>query len=187
MSELRASACAVSRPPYDRPQIPTRLGSTSARVCRYFAAGEDVLVFGVAAAVGVRRRAERAAVADAAAVVDRQHDVALVREPLIDAVGPVVELHVVIAGHHLPNRSAVHEDDRRTPLAGLEVLRQEELVVDLEAVGRLGEDDLRLDVRVHREVFSGATPGRRSSAPAASSEAVSVPDAERLRHASSRR
>ena len=36
-SELRASACAVSRPPYDRPQMPTRSGSTSGRVCRYFA------------------------------------------------------------------------------------------------------------------------------------------------------
>src|SRR5262249_4279109 len=30
-SELRARACAVSTPPYDKPQMPTRLGSTSAR------------------------------------------------------------------------------------------------------------------------------------------------------------
>src|SRR5215467_5268510 len=35
MSELRASACDVKSPPYDRPQMPMRLGSTSARVCRY--------------------------------------------------------------------------------------------------------------------------------------------------------
>src|SRR5439155_4464335 len=34
-SELRASACDVSTPPYDRPQMPTRFGSTSDRVCRY--------------------------------------------------------------------------------------------------------------------------------------------------------
>src|SRR5207245_362864 len=34
-SELRASACAVRTPPYERPQMPTRFGSTSARVCRY--------------------------------------------------------------------------------------------------------------------------------------------------------
>src|SRR5437773_2501106 len=34
-SELRANACAVSTPPYDRPQMPTCFGSTSARVCRY--------------------------------------------------------------------------------------------------------------------------------------------------------
>src|SRR5205085_3057531 len=35
MSELRASACAVRTPPYDSPQMPTRLASTSGRVCRY--------------------------------------------------------------------------------------------------------------------------------------------------------
>ena len=35
MSELRASACDVSTPPYDRPQMPMRFGSTSGRVCRY--------------------------------------------------------------------------------------------------------------------------------------------------------
>ena len=37
-SELRASACAVSTPPYDSPQMPTRLGSTSARAASYFPA-----------------------------------------------------------------------------------------------------------------------------------------------------
>src|SRR5581483_9139219 len=36
MSDLRASACDVSTPPYDTPQIPTRFGSTSGRDCRYF-------------------------------------------------------------------------------------------------------------------------------------------------------
>src|SRR5260221_5733029 len=34
-SEFRASACDVRSPPYDRPQMPTRLGSTSGRDCRY--------------------------------------------------------------------------------------------------------------------------------------------------------
>ena len=38
MSEFRASACELSTPPYDNPQIPTRAGSTSARCCRYFPA-----------------------------------------------------------------------------------------------------------------------------------------------------
>src|SRR5438876_9914630 len=37
-SELRASAWDVSRPPYERPQIPIRDGSTSDRVCKYFPA-----------------------------------------------------------------------------------------------------------------------------------------------------
>src|SRR5580658_11237721 len=35
ISELRASASDVSRPPYDSPQIPIRFGSTSGLVCRY--------------------------------------------------------------------------------------------------------------------------------------------------------
>ena len=100
---------------------------------------------------GVRRRAERPAVADAAAIVHRQHDVALAREPLIDAVRPVIELHVVVAEQHLPHGPAVHEDDRRPLLARLDVLRQEQLVVDLEPVGRLRDHDLRLHVRVGRE------------------------------------
>src|SRR3954470_2601599 len=34
-SEFRASAWAVSTPPYDSPHIPTRDGSTSARAARY--------------------------------------------------------------------------------------------------------------------------------------------------------
>ena len=37
-SELRASACDVSTPPYDSPQMPTREGSTSDRAAKYFPA-----------------------------------------------------------------------------------------------------------------------------------------------------
>ena len=141
--------------------MPTRFGSTSGRDCRYLPPANDVLVLGVAGRRGVRRRAERTAVADAAPVVDRQHDVALAREPLIDAVGPVVELHVVIAGQHLAHRPAVHEHDRRTLLARLDVLRQEQLVVDLEAVGSLRQHDLRLHVRIGGE----SRPRRRIDDP----------------------
>ena len=35
---IMRSACAVSTPPYDRPQIATRLVSTSGRACRYWPA-----------------------------------------------------------------------------------------------------------------------------------------------------
>jgi hypothetical protein len=42
-SELRASACAVSTPPYESPQMPTRVGSTSARDCRYYPAAMTYL------------------------------------------------------------------------------------------------------------------------------------------------
>src|SRR3954470_8266126 len=34
-SEFRASACDVSTPPYERPQMPICEASTSGRVCRY--------------------------------------------------------------------------------------------------------------------------------------------------------
>ena len=64
----------------------------------------------------------------------------------------MIELHVVVRGEHLPNGSAVDEDDRRTALAGLEALRQEELVMDLEAVRRLHDDDLRCHVLGLREI-----------------------------------
>ena len=114
-------------------------------------AGEDVEVFAVAASARILGGAERVAVADAGPVVDRHHDVALTRQPLIDGVRLVIELHVVVAGQHLPLRSAVHEDDRRTLLAGLEVRREKELVADVDAVGRLGVHDLRNDVGVDRE------------------------------------
>ena len=74
---------------------------------------EHVLVLGVAAAAGVRRGAERLAVADAAAVVHRHHDVALARQPLIDGVGDVVEVHVVVAEQHLPRPD--HRARTRSP------------------------------------------------------------------------
>src|SRR5439155_10750868 len=76
-------------------------------------AGDDVLILGVAASFGVRRLAERTTVADPAAVVDRQHDIALRREPLVVRIRPVVKLHVVVGRKHLTRRSAVYEHDRR--------------------------------------------------------------------------
>jgi hypothetical protein len=100
----------------------------------------------------VQRGSERSPVTESAAVIHRHHDVALVGQPLVDAVGPVIELHVVIAEQHLPHRSAVDEDDGGTLLAGLEILRQKQLVVDVEAVRRLGHDQLRLHVRVGRKL-----------------------------------
>ena len=47
--------------------------------------------------------------------------------------------------HHLPARAAVKEQDRRTPLAGLQIRWKKELPVDRHPVSG-GEDDLlRLD------------------------------------------
>src|SRR6185437_9701062 len=43
ISELRARASAVSKPPYEPPQMPIRLRSTESSVCRYFAAASTSL------------------------------------------------------------------------------------------------------------------------------------------------
>jgi hypothetical protein len=58
----------------------------------------------------------------------------------------------VVAEQHLPRGAAVNEHDRRAALAGPDVPGQEELVLDLEAAGRFRQDELRFDVRVHREI-----------------------------------
>ena len=143
MSELRASACGREQSAVRQsPDADARRIDVGAAL-QILRAGDDVLILGVAAAFGVRRRAERAAVADAAAIVDRHHDVALRLQPLVVRVRPVIELHVVVRRQHLARRAAVHEHDRRTLLARLEVLRQEELVVNLETVRRVRDHDLR--------------------------------------------
>jgi hypothetical protein len=112
------------------PDADTRRIDVGTRL-QIFPGGEDVLVLGVAAGIRVRGVAERPAIPDAAPVVHREHHVALIRQPLVVRVRPVVELHVVIAGQHLPDRPAVHEDHRRTAVTGLEVAGQEELVMNL--------------------------------------------------------
>ena len=50
MSELRASACDVSTPPYDSPQMPIAVGIDVRARLQVLAAGEHVLVLRVAAA-----------------------------------------------------------------------------------------------------------------------------------------
>src|SRR6185503_1694561 len=89
---------------------------------------KHVSILRVATAAGLRRLTERASVTNTAAVVYGHHDVALVREPLIHAVEHVVEAQIVPAEQHLPRRTAVHEDQRRALLTGLDVRRREELV-----------------------------------------------------------
>jgi hypothetical protein len=130
MSELRANARGEQPAIRQAPDTDPRRIDVGARL-QVFARGEDVLVLGVAARVGVRGVPERPAIADAAPVVDREHDISLIGEPLVVRVRPVVELHVMITRQHLPNGTAVHEDDRRAALAGLQVLGKEELIVNL--------------------------------------------------------
>jgi len=61
-SEFRASACAVSTPPYDSPQMPTRL-APHPEALEVPAAGEHVLVSALPRP-RYSARAERLAVAD---------------------------------------------------------------------------------------------------------------------------
>src|SRR5215204_7178550 len=122
-------------------------------VLQVLTAGEYVLVLGVTASTGVGRIPERAAVTDAAAIVDRQHNVTLARKPLVDAVGPVIEVHVVVPEQHLAYGTAMHEDDRRALLTRLEPLRQEQLVVDIQAVSCLRRYRGGLDMQLRREVL----------------------------------
>jgi len=74
-----------------------------------------VVLAGAAGAV-VERLAEVESVTDAAAVVDRQHDVTEVREVLIHRVRIRVVVHVVVAEQHLAPRSTMEEHQRRVTL-----------------------------------------------------------------------
>ena len=90
-----------------------RAGSTSGRPFRYEPGAHHVVELRAAGRAVVERLAELEPVADAAAIVHRQHDVALAREPLIHRVGVPVVVVVVPAEQHLPARAAVEEDQRR--------------------------------------------------------------------------
>ncbi len=80
-------------------------------------ARHHVAVLRRAAPGAVRRLAEGAPVHDAEAVVDRQHGIAAAGEVLIHCVGVVVVLHVMEPKQHLPDRSAVGEDQARQGVA----------------------------------------------------------------------
>ena len=90
-----------------------RLGSTSGAAAQIQAGAEHVVELARAGGAVVEGFAEVQAVADAAAVVDGQHDVALAGEVLIHRVGVVVVVHVVPAQQHLAARASVEEDQRR--------------------------------------------------------------------------
>ena len=112
----------------------------------------------------MQRLAEIQTIADAAAVIHRQHDIATAREVLIQRVGVAVVVHVVPAEQHLPAGTAVEENDGGPPLTGAQPFRKKQLAVNRHAVGG-GEDDLlRLDERrfgeVCRDRLRGEVPCR---------------------------
>src|SRR5215469_17497884 len=86
------------------------------------------------------------AIAGTAAIVDRQHDVALGDEVLIECVYPAIRTVGIESQKHLSLRAAVEEQDRRVRLGGGFVW-QEQLRVRFLAILRrkgygLGHDEL---------------------------------------------
>src|SRR5207249_10928756 len=61
----------------------------------------------------MQRLAELQAIADAAAVVHREHDESPAREVLVQRVGVSIVVEVMPAEQHLAPRAAVEEDHRR--------------------------------------------------------------------------
>src|SRR5262245_10786101 len=126
------------------PQSDPRLVNVATRT-QVMRARDDVLIFRRAAPAAVLGLPKRPAVADAEAIIYRQHRIALARKILIEAVRVVVVVHVVPAEHHLPARAAVHKDHCRQLVTRLCVFRKEELAVDFEAVGSFEENWLWFD------------------------------------------
>src|SRR5215510_6018804 len=107
--------------------------------------GDNILIFRSSARAAVLGLPERAAVADAETIVDRQDRISTASQVLIEAVGVVVVVHIVPAEHHLPDRAAVHKDHRWQFFVWPCVFRQEELAVNFEAVGGFEENGSRRD------------------------------------------
>ena len=84
----------------------------------------------------VERFAKIEAVADAAAIVHGEDDVAAAGEVLIHGVGVAVIKHVVKAEKHLAARSAVEKAERGMTRAIAGIARQKELSVNLHPVDR---------------------------------------------------
>ena len=117
--ELRASAIAVRKPPYEPPQMPMRDASTSGCARSQRAPATTSLILATRPArPRPRRAAGTRAVADAEPVVHREHDEAAAREVLVHRVRVRVVVAVVPAEQHLPRRAAVHEDHGGPLLAG---------------------------------------------------------------------
>jgi hypothetical protein len=97
-----------------------------------FRARDHILVFGCAAPYRFRRLAKGAPVHDAEPVVHREHGVTFARQILIHRVGVVVILHVMKAEQHLPDRSAMREDE--SGAASRFFLWREQLAMNFQAV-----------------------------------------------------
>src|SRR5579864_5139751 len=123
-----------------------------AAALQIFSGGDNVLVFRCAAAGPPRSFAKRAAIADATAIVDGQHDIAAAGEILVHGIGIRVVIHVVPAEQHLPDRPAMHEDQRWFLVARLGVGWKKKLSMNFQAVLSAKSDLLRRDKLVRWKI-----------------------------------
>src|SRR6266404_2848508 len=118
-----------------------------------FSSRHDVLVLLCAAARAARGFAKRAAVTDSAAVIQRQYHITAAGEILIHGVGIRVVVHVVPAEEHLAHGAAMEENHGWEFCSRFQILRQEQLRVDLQPVSGLEFHLLRLDEIIRGNTF----------------------------------
>ena len=94
-----------------------------------FARRHHVLIFRRATPSAALGFSKRPAVADPAAIIQRQDNVSAAHEVLIHRIGIRVVVHVVPAEEHLPHRPAVQKNQRGTFLARFDPGRQKKLRV----------------------------------------------------------
>lgn len=107
---------------------------------------EQVIELAAAARADVVGLSEVKTIASTAAIVDRQHDVALGDEVLIKCVYPAIRTLGIEPEQHLPSRAAMEEQNRRVRL-GAGLVWHEQLRVRFLAIFRnkghcLGHDEL---------------------------------------------
>src|ERR1700738_3512868 len=129
---------------------------------KVFSSGDDVFVFGGAAAGTPWSFAKGATVADAAAIVDREHNVSAASEILIHRVGIRVVIHVVPAEKHLAYRPAVHEDEGGLLFLSTSIRRKKELAVNFDAIGGVENYLLRRDQLLGWKVGGPGFGGERT-------------------------
>src|SRR4029453_9887621 len=108
-----------------------------------FRARDNILVFRRAAPHRLWRLAKGASVHDAKPIIHRENGVTFTRQILIHCVGIVVVLHVMESEEHLPNRSAMRENEGGA--ASRFFLWREQLAVNFEAVVAIKHDLLWRD------------------------------------------
>src|SRR2546428_6238566 len=119
------------------------LGVDVGTALQIFSCGDNILIFRCAAAGSADCFAEGAAVANAAAVVECEDDVAAAGEVLVHGIRIRVVVHVMPPEQHLANRSAMKKNQSRTLFTRLPSRRGKNLCVQFEAIRRFEDGLLR--------------------------------------------